>query len=186
MPAISGNRAELGVQNLKGLVRKLLGLAKLEVGYWPLAFCHASERSWAMFAEALGVPQVSLLPFGVRVEARKRFKTGFEAQWQSRTLSGIYLGVAPHTPGGHLVLVEDVGSRKVLLTNTVYPLRGEDTGAARRPKFRLPGKRSHFAVKVAAAAWTYHDSEENQLARCSPGGGVLLFDSFFRMFWGGG
>ena len=96
----AGNRAELGVQNLKGLVRKLLGLAKLEVGYWPLALCHASERNWAMFAEALGVPQVSLLPFGVRVEARKRFfKTGFEAQWQSRTVSGIYLGVAASYSG---------------------------------------------------------------------------------------
>ena len=163
----AGNRAELGVQNLKGMVRKLLGVAKLEVGYWPLALSHAAERNWVEFGESLGVPQVNL---GVKIEARRRFKTGFEEQWQSRTVAGVYLGIAPLTPGGHLVLVEDGDSRKVLLTNTVYPLRGEDKGAVCRPTYRLTGKRSHFAVKVVAAAQSCFEYVEEQLARLSPGG----------------
>ena len=69
-------------------------------------------------------------------------------------MSGLYIGIAPNTPGGHLVLIEEGDSRKILLTNTVYPVRGEDKGVLRRPKFRLVGKRSHFAIKVVAAAKT--------------------------------
>ncbi|CAE6948457.1 GIP [Symbiodinium sp. CCMP2592] len=176
----AGNKAELGVQNLKGLVRKLLGIAKLEVGYWPLALSHATERNWVMFGESLGKPQVPLLPFGVKVEARKRFKTGFEAQWQSRSVPGLYLGIAPNTPGGHLVLIEDGDSRKVLLTNTVYPVRGEDTGVPRRPKFRLVGKRSHFAIKVVAAARPFAVSEKTPFAHAKVRGGGPSSVRFFE------
>ena len=80
----AGNRAELAVQNLKGVTRKLLFITKLAPMYWPLALCHASERNWVQFGESLGQPRPLLLPFGSEVQARKRFKTGFDAQWQSR------------------------------------------------------------------------------------------------------
>ena len=148
----AGNRAELAVQNLKGMTRKLLFVAKLAPKFWPLALGHATERNWWQFGEALGQPQPVLLPFGSPVQARKRFQTGFQAQWQSRSVSAVYLGPAPSTPGGHLVLVTDKGEQKVLLTNTIYPVRGAEAGAVVKPKYRISGKRSRFAVKVVAAA----------------------------------
>ena len=121
--APAGNKAELAVQNLKGFVRKLLHLAELPVTLWPLALNHASRRNWVMLCEAVGIPQPSLLPFGVKLQARQRLRTGFDAQWSTRTIEALYLGHAPDTPGGHLVLVSDPSKEpRVLLTNTVYPL----------------------------------------------------------------
>ena len=168
----AGNRAELAVQNLKGVTRKLLFIAKLAPMYWPLALCHASERNWVQFGESLGQPRPLLLPFGSEVQARKRFKTGFDAQWQSRSISAMYLGPAPSTPGGHLVLVEDDGAKKVLLTNTIYPVRGVEYGEERKPKFRISGKRSRFVVKVVAAADVYPSDHSCGVSscECAPGG----------------
>ena len=113
-----------------------------------------------------------LLPFGSEVQARKRFKTGFDAQWQSRSISAMYLGPAPSTPGGHLVLVEDDGAKKVLLTNTIYPVRGVEYGEERKPKFRISGKRSRFVVKVVAAADVYPNDHSCGVSscECAPGG----------------
>ena len=150
----AANRAELGVQALKAFVRKLLFVSGLGKEMWPLALLHGSARNWLNFNEAVGIPQVPLLPFGLRVHARKRTRTGYDAQWESRTVQGVYLGPAPHTTGGHLVWVsgEDDGDGRVLLTNTVYPLRGQ-TISTSKPRYRLSGKRSPpFALRVVAAA----------------------------------
>ena len=103
----AGNRAELSVQGLKGFVRKLLLASGLGKQFWPLALIHASTRNWINFSESLGVPQPQLLPFGVSIHARRRTRSGYAAQWESRTVEGKYLGHAPSTPGGHLVLVPD-------------------------------------------------------------------------------
>ena len=100
----AGNRAELAVQGLKGFVRKLLAVSGLDKIYWPLALQHASTRNWINFNEAVGIPQPVLLPFGVKVHARKRTQSGYAAQWEPRTVEGLYVGHAPSTPGGHLVL----------------------------------------------------------------------------------
>ena len=102
----ASNKAELAVQQLKGSVRKLLQVGGFPVGFWPLAALHASERNWCGMCEFLGRPPVSLLPFGLRVHARKRFKTGYASHWRTRTEAGRYLGFAPDTPGGHLVCVD--------------------------------------------------------------------------------
>ncbi|CAE7255929.1 unnamed protein product, partial [Symbiodinium microadriaticum] len=150
----AGNRAELAVQNLKGFVRKLLVISGLDKGFWPLALLHASSRNYRNFAEHLGVPQPVLLPFGVKVHARQRVKTGYDAQWRPRTIQGCYVGEAPSTPGGHLVLIKDGLRDKVLLTNTIYPLRGETLGPPLKPWYRLTTKRSpvDLAVRVVAAS----------------------------------
>ena len=103
----AGNRAELSVQSLKGFIRKLLVVSGLDKVFWPLALVHASTRNWINFSESVGIPQPPLLPFGVRIHARKRVRTGYQAQWEPRTVEGKYLGHAPCTPGGHLVLVKD-------------------------------------------------------------------------------
>ena len=121
----AGNRAEIAVQQLKGMVRKLLGASRLDKQFWPLALMHASTRFWIRFNETLGIGQPNLLPFGMRIMARKRMRSGYETQWESRTQEGVYVGHAPSTPGGHLVLLPSEGGHKVLLTNTVYPLRAE-------------------------------------------------------------
>ena len=166
------NKAELAVQQLKGLVRKLLRVGGFPVSFWPLAALHASERNWCCMCEFLGRAPVTLLPFGLRVHARKRFKTGYDSHWRARTESGRYLGLAPETPGGHLVWVcggDADAEGKVLLTNTVYPLRTE-TSPPRKPKYKLKGKRSpHFAVRVVAAT-CLDVSPEVSLSRLSPGG----------------
>ena len=135
----AGNKAEIAVQHLKGLARKLLLSAHLEPSYWPLAILHASNRNWVTMCESLGVPQPALLPFGMKLQARKRVKTGFPAHWRERTVSGLYLGQAPDTPRGHLVLTSGDGEAKVLLTNTVYPVL-ERTVAGKKPKYRIRGK----------------------------------------------
>ena len=45
------------------------------------------------------------------------------------------------------------GSPKILLTNTIYPVRNSVPGEPRKPRYRLTGKRSpDFQVRVAAAA----------------------------------
>ena len=174
----AGNRAELAVQQLKAFVRKLLFVAELDKGYWPLALMHASARNWLTFCESLGVPQVPMLPFGLGVHARRRTRTGYQAQWESRTVEGRYLGHAPSTPGGHLVLVpsDPPGDMKVLLTNTVYPLSAGSEKDC-KPRYRLRGKRSApFAVRVVAA----HDVSfwRCDFTRCSPGG-ESSYEPFF-------
>ena len=118
-------------------MRKLLQIGKFPASFWPLAALHASERNWHQMSEFLGQQPVPLLPFAMPVHGRKRFATGFDAQWATRTVKGIYLGIAPDTPGGHLIWVPG----KVLLTNTVYPLKSGSPGPC-KPKFRLTSKRS--------------------------------------------
>ena len=135
----AGNKAEIAVQLLKGLARKLLLSARLEPSYWPFAILHASNRHWVTMCESLGIPQPVLLPFGMKLQARQRVKTGFPAHWRARTVSGLYLGHAPDTPGGHLVLILGDADAKVLLTNTVYPVL-ERTLAHKKPKYRIRGK----------------------------------------------
>ncbi|CAE7427987.1 GIP [Symbiodinium sp. CCMP2592] len=165
----AGNRAELAVQSLKGFVRKLLVVSGLQKQFWPLALLHGSARNWVNFNEAIGNPQAPLLPFGVKLHARRRRRTGFDSQWESRTVEAIYLGPAPCTPGGHLVLVPEGEEHRVLLTNTVYPLRGTSDTVA-KPRYRLVGKRSPpFALRVVAAEdLTTVLTDDN--ARLSPGG----------------
>ena len=167
----AGNRAELAVQGLKGFMRKLLAVSGLNKMYWPLALQHASTRNWINFNEAVGIPQPVLLPFGVKVHARRRTSTGYAAQWEPRTVAGTYVGHAPNTPGGHLVLIPDGDTYKVLLTNTIYPLRGSEETVV-KPRYRLRDKRSPpFVVRVVAARELSTDFE--QWARCPPGGSPL-------------
>ena len=169
----AGNRAELGVQCLKAFIRKLLFVAHLDKFYWPLALQHASARNWSNFCESLGVPQPPLLPFGLKVHARRRTRTGYQAQWESRTVEGVYMGLAPNTPGGHLVLLEETDGHRVLLTNTVYPLR-EHSVAETKPRYRLRAKRSPpFALRVVAATDLTVACAVD--ARCVPGGESLSF-----------
>ncbi|CAE7203184.1 GIP, partial [Symbiodinium sp. CCMP2456] len=153
--APSGNRAELAVQNLKAFVRKLLHASGLDKMFWPLALLHASARNWSDFSISLGVPCSHLIPFGTKVHARCRSKTGYDANWRSRSTQGVFVGPAPNVSGGYLVLVPEEGSEgemKVLLTSTIYPLRGEPSGAPRRPRYRLTSKRSpDFALRAVAA-----------------------------------
>ena len=164
----AGNRAELAVQGLKGFMRKLLAVSGLDKIYWPLALQHASTRNWINFNEMIGIPQPVLLPFGVKVHARRRTRTGFAAQWEPRTVAGIYVGHAPNTPGGHLVLVQEEDKLKVLLTNTIYPLKGSGDKVV-KPRYRLRHKRSPpFVVRVVAARELDHES--TCFARCTPGG----------------
>ena len=170
----AGNKAELAVQNLKGVARKLLLVAKLDPSYWPLAVLHASNRNWVSMCEVLGIPCPVLLPFGLLMEARCRVKTGYPAHWRQRTVSGLYLGQAPDTPGGHLVLVDDKerGS-KVLLTNTVYPVRVGDE-VSKKPKYRIRGKLAPELVLRYISAVQFVSSPEvpcpDELTRFAPGG----------------
>ena len=148
----AGNKAEIAVQRLKCLARKLLFGARLPVEYWPYAILHASNRHWVALADELGIVQPLLLPFGLELQARKRTKTGYGSHWVTRTVPGKYLGQAPNTPGGHLVLVvSDSGEHKVLLTNTVHPLTGRDRDG--KPRFRLRAKTSPELALKFVQAW---------------------------------
>ena len=137
-----------------------------------------SARNWSGFSEALGVPQVPILPFGTQVEARKRSRSGYKFQWLPRTTRGSYLGPAPHTSGGHLVLIrdDDDATRKVLLTSTVYPVRDNDDASV-KPKYRLTTKRSpadpRFAIRVAAAVVIEQEGSTSVDSRLPPGGESL-------------
>ena len=147
----AGNKAELAVQQLKGSSRKLLSAAGLDAQYWPLAILHASNRHWVELCSVLGVVHAHLLPFGLKVHARQRTKTGFLSHWRSRTVAGRYLGQAPCTPGGHLVLLDSEGGDKVLLTNTVYPI-GPGPVKAKGPRYRLRDKSSPaFVMRIVPA-----------------------------------
>ena len=169
----AGNRAELAVQQLKGLARKLLFTSKLEPSYWPLAVLHASNRNWSVLCESLGIPQPILLPFGLKMQARQRTKSGFQSHWRERTVTGIHVGQALDTPGGHLLLVDGDSDAKVLLTNTVYPVLPEAL-RGKRPRFRIRGKLSpDLAFRhVAAAVFTAAPPgvQTAPLARLLPGG----------------
>ena len=170
--APAGNKAELAAQNLKGCIRKLLHVAALDVQFWPLALTHASRRNWLLLCESLGISQPSLLPFGVTLHARQRFKTGYDAQWRRRAVEGRYLGLAPDSPGGHLVLMpDDAGGQKVLLTNTVYPLK-DTPGTPKKPRsFRV-----RSPLNLRCASWTslrcfqYQLLAQGQLPVCHLGG----------------
>ena len=167
-----GNRAELAVQLIKGLSRKLLFAAKLPTSYWPLAVLHASQRAWVTLFTELGVPQPALLPFGMQLQARCRFRVK-EGEWAARAHPGQYMGQAPDTPGGHLVLIsDDTGGSKVLLTSTVFPL-GAREDVPPKPRYRLKGKsKPEFALRpVSIVAMSPVLSEPlANLARLSPGG----------------
>ena len=159
------------MQHLKQAARTILMEASLDPTYWPLAILHVSNRFWLQVAESLGIPQPVLLPFGVRLHARKRFATGFTSHWRQRTVEGRYLGQAPNTPGGHLVLVADGGTEKVLLTNTVYPLTGAH--AAGKPKLRLRAKTSpHLVIKAvfATTCSSVGEMPDDRVSRFVPGG----------------
>ena len=89
-----------------------------------------------------------------------------------------YLGQAPDCTGGHLVLL---GGRsadfKVLLTNTVYPVRPGP--APPKPKFRLKGKSSPgFEIRTVAAALRCWSLGRPSVARLSPGGECLDISDF--------
>ena len=159
---------------MKGSARKLLSAAQLPSFYWPLAALHASNRHWVLLAECLGIAQPTLLPFGMKLHARRRFTTGFDFHWRSRAVLGTYLGQAPNTPGGHVVLVpDDKEDFKVLLTNTVCPLRSHASGSGPKPKLRLRTKTSPDLVVKLVQAWPVHCSsaiDSCKASRSVPGG----------------
>ena len=136
------------------------------------------------------MPHVPILPFGTPVEARKRTRSGYQFQWVSRTTRGSYLGPAPHTSGGHLVLVKESpdGPQTILLTGTVFPVR-EQSAAVVKPKFRLTAKRSPtdsgFAVRVAAATAVEQEGNFSAESRLPPGGESSLgfFSGFRAVVW---
>ena len=69
------------------------------------------------------------------------------------------------------MLIPDGDTYKVLLTNTIYPLRGSEETVV-KPRYRLRDKRSPpFVVRVVAARELSTDFE--QWARCPPGGSPL-------------
>ena len=146
----ASNKAELAVQYLKGTTRKLLLASGLPASLWPLAVLHAGRRSWINVSQAFGLYQPSLLPFGQPVQAKRRYKIGAGTAWQDRTIKGIYVGQAPDTAGGHLVLLREEDKYKVLLTNTIFPVtRPNPADTPPKPKYRLKGKSSpHFEVRT--------------------------------------
>ena len=173
-----GNKAELGVQQLKQGVRRLLQASDLDSSLWPLALLHMSNRNLHELCTALGQPRPALLPFGTSVQARKRLASGHKKHWEPRTVPGRYLGQAPDCTGGHLVLL---GGRstdfKVLLTNTVYPVRPGP--APPKPKFRLKGKSAPgFEIRTVAAALRCWSLGRPSVARLSPGGECLDISDF--------
>ena len=90
------------------------------------------------------------------------------------------MGQAPNTPGGHLVLVRmESGERKVLLTNTVYPLHASKREP--KPRFRLKGKTTPDFILKAIQAWFVQAQVD---ARSPPGGecsiGHGLLHGFFQ------
>ena len=166
----AGNKAELALQNLKALSRKLIAVAQLDPTFWPLAVLHASNRNWIEACTAMGVTQPNLLPFGLRLHARQRTRTGYQAHWRSRTVEGRYLGHAPNTPGGHLVLVGEGAEQKILLTNTVYPV-GPEARVTVKPRYRLRVKTSpHFLLRSVPAVPVLRRIMASQGSRLSPGG----------------
>ena len=170
----AGNKAEIAVQHVKGLARKLLLSASFEPLYWPFAILHASNRNSVAMCANLEVPQPAFLPFGMKLQARRRVKTGFSAHWRERTVSGIYLAQAPDTPGGHLVLTSLEDAPKVLLTNTVYPVPERTAGTA-KPKYRIKGKLSPDLifrhVRAAALSRLWDNQEPSQsMSRFAPRG----------------
>ena len=81
------------------------------------------------------------------------------------------MGHAPSTPGGHLVLIPDEEGFKVLLTNTIYPLRGAGDKVV-KPRFKLKGKQSPpFEVRRVVSQQL---SGCVPWSRCAPGGSLLL------------
>ena len=185
----AGNKAELAVQNLKGASRKLLEVSGLPHAFWPFAVLHASNRNWVHLAEGMGAPVLALLPFGLALHARKRLKHADKSSWSPRTVMGRYLGQAPHTPGGHLVWVEQSPAPKVLLTNTVYPV-GPRSSDYVKPKRRLTFKTSpEFVLKsVTAHVILGPGSGLSSLvfpraARFSPGGEWESGDGSTSDFW---
>ena len=94
----------------------------------------------------------------------------------------MYLGPALNTPGGHLVLVDKDGSSKVLLTNTVYPVRKGTLSEPTKPRRRLTGKRSSFEIRVAAAAVLETVCGEAEGTRFPPGGESFGVSGFFVDF----
>ena len=165
----AGNKAELSVQQLKSAARKLLSVAGMDIGFWPLAVLHASNRNWCNLCNELGIPQPTLLPFGSQLQARKRVSTGFPSHWRSRTVSAMYLGQAPSTPGGHLVWVaDDKGGNKVMLTNTVYPV-APPVGSF-KPTYRIRGKRAPSLLLKTVGMEELAPSSCGQVPQAPPGG----------------
>ena len=159
--SLAGNKAELAVQQLKQSSRKLLAVAEIGPEFWPLAVLHASNRHWVEMCSSLGIKQPHLLPFGLRIHARQRTKTGYLSHWRSRTVDALYLGQAPHTPGGHLALVGEGADARVLLTNTVY-LVGPGAVRDARPRYRIKGKTApEFLVRVIQAVPVAWPKEKN-------------------------
>ena len=72
----AGNKSEIGVKHLKQDARKLLRAAGLSSEFWPLAVMHSSQRNFRMLCSELGIAQPRLLPFGCRLHARRRLKSG--------------------------------------------------------------------------------------------------------------
>ena len=149
----ASNKAELAVQYLKAATRKLLKASNLSPAFWPLAVLHASRRSWINVSLAFGSFQPTLLPFGLPVHAKRRYKIGAGSAWQDRTIRGLYMGQAPDTAGGHLVLVPDGKLQHVLLTNTIFPIATKsDVQEPPKPRFRLRSKSSpHFELRPVVA-----------------------------------
>ena len=88
----------------------------------------------------------------MELEARCRFRIR-DADWAARTHKGQYLGQAPDTPGGHLVLIPaESGGFKVLLTNTVFPMSAHDNKLP-KPRYRLRSKsKPEFALRSISVA----------------------------------
>ena len=105
---------------------------------------------WRVMCEALGLPVLPLLAFGQQLQARN-LKHADRSSWGSKTVTGLYLGEAPSTAGGHLVWILDKEAGKLLLTNTVYPAR-PTAEVHKKPKYRLLTKTSPNFVKMAVLA----------------------------------
>ena len=106
----SNGRSEATVGVFKQGVRALLKQANLDSSYWARAAVHWSALRWRWAEQQLGLKPRDVLPFGARVQVRRRAwelrdpsgsKKG--RQWLDRTQPALLLGPCTEVSGGYIV-----------------------------------------------------------------------------------
>ena len=106
----TNGRSEATVGVFKKGVRALLKQANLDSSYWARAAVHWSALRWRWAEQQLGLKPRDVLPFGARVQVRRRAwelrdpsgsKKG--RQWLDRTQPALLLGPCAEVSGGYIV-----------------------------------------------------------------------------------
>ena len=106
----TNGRSEATVGVFKRGVRALLKQAGLEPQYWARAAVQWAALRWKWAEQQLGLQPDAILPFGAKVQVRRRpwelrgadgTKRG--SQWLDRTQPALLLGPCDEVPGGYLV-----------------------------------------------------------------------------------